>query len=79
MVTPQNNSFGVELTPLDTAFNNHAGASIITSAPEKWSSPRIQPQGQPNNFDAIQANGAHGPSFSNVSGMTGELKDRYRA
>ncbi|HEY4425929.1 MAG TPA: fibro-slime domain-containing protein, partial [Pyrinomonadaceae bacterium] len=71
-VMPQSNSFGVELTSLNTAFNNHAGIDyhertrkVVVAANSN--------QGQPNNFELIQADGAHA-SFSNVSGMTGELK-----
>ena len=71
-VTPQSSSFGVELTPLNTAFNNHAGIDyhertrkVVVSANST--------NGQPNNFELIQADGAHA-NFSNVSGMTGELK-----
>lgn len=71
-VTTQTSNFGVELTPLNTAFNNHTGIAyhqrtrkIIVSANSTL--------GQPNNFELIQADGTHG-NFSNVSGVTGELK-----
>ncbi len=70
--TPQNNTFGVELTPLNTAFNNHSGIDyhhrtrkVVVSANSTL--------GQPNNFELIQADGMHA-SFSNVSGVSGELK-----
>jgi fibro-slime domain-containing protein/RHS repeat-associated protein len=71
-VTPQSNSFGVELTPIDTAFNNHAGIDYHERT-RKVVVAVNSTQGQPNNFELIQADGAHA-SFSNVSGMTGELK-----
>jgi fibro-slime domain-containing protein/RHS repeat-associated protein len=67
-----NSSFGVDLTPLSTAFNSHVGIDyhqrtrkVVVSANSTT--------GQPNNFDLIQADGAHG-SFSNLSGVSGELK-----
>lgn len=71
-VTAQSSSSGVELTALTTAFNNHAGIDyhqrtrkVVVSANSTT--------GQPNNFELIQADGAHA-SFSNVSGVSGELK-----
>lgn len=72
MVTPQSNSFGVELTPLNTAFNNHAGIDYHERT-RKVVVAANSTEGQPNNFELIQADGAHA-SFSNVSGVTGELK-----
>lgn len=70
--TASNSSFGVELTPLNTAFNNHAGIDyhqrtrkVVVSANST--------AGQPNNFELIQADGAHG-NFSNLSGVGGDLK-----
>jgi fibro-slime domain-containing protein/RHS repeat-associated protein len=71
-VMPQSNSFGVELTPLNTAFNNHAGIDYHERT-RKVVVAANSTQGQPNNFELIQADGAHA-SFSNVSGVTGELK-----
>lgn len=69
---PQSNSSGIELTQLNSAFNNHAGIDyhqrtrkIVVSANST--------QGQPNNFELVQADGAHA-SFSNLSGVTGDLK-----
>jgi fibro-slime domain-containing protein/RHS repeat-associated protein len=69
---PQSSSFGVELTALNTAFNNHAGIDyhertrkVVVSANSTT--------GQPNNFELIQTDGAHA-NFSNVSGVSGELK-----
>lgn len=70
-VTPQS-SFGVELTPLNTAFNNHAGIDYHERT-RKVVVAANSTQGQPNNFELIQADGAHA-SFSNVSGVTGQLK-----
>ncbi|HXQ73827.1 MAG TPA: hypothetical protein VN844_25220, partial [Pyrinomonadaceae bacterium] len=71
-VTPQSNSSGIELTQLTTAFNNHAGIDyhqrtrkVVVSANST--------QGQPNNFELVQADGAHA-SFSNLSGVGGDLK-----
>ncbi|HEU4834353.1 MAG TPA: fibro-slime domain-containing protein [Pyrinomonadaceae bacterium] len=69
---PQSSSFGVELTALTTAFNNHTGIDyhqrtrkVVVSANST--------SGQPNNFELIQADGTHG-NFSNLSGVGGELK-----
>jgi len=69
---PQSSSFGVELTALNTAFNNHAGIDyhqrtrkVVVSANSTL--------GQPNNFELIQADGTH-TNFSNLSGVSGELK-----
>jgi hypothetical protein len=71
-VAVQSSNFGVELTALSTAFNNHAGIDyhqrtrkVVVSANSTT--------GQPNNFELIQADGAHA-NFSNVSGVSGELK-----
>jgi len=71
-VAPQSSSSGVELTALSTAFNNHTGIDyhqrtrkVVVSANSTT--------GQPNNFELIQADGAHA-NFSNVSGVSGELK-----
>ncbi len=70
--TASSSSFGVELTALNTAFNNHAGIDyhqrtrkVVVSANSTI--------GQPNNFELIQADGVHA-NFSNVSGVSGELK-----
>lgn len=70
-ITTQSNS-GIELTPLTTSFNNHIGIDyhqrtrkVVVSANSSL--------GQPNNFELIQAEGAHA-SFSNMSGVSGELK-----
>jgi len=71
-ITTQTSNFGVELTPLSTAFNSHIGIDyhqrtrkVIVSANSTL--------GQPNNFELIQADGSHG-NFSNLSGVSGELK-----
>src|SRR5215217_738584 len=71
-IAPQSTSFGVELTALGTTFNNHTGIDyhqrtrkVVVSANSTT--------GQPNNFELIQADGAHA-NFSNVSGVTGDLK-----
>ena len=71
-VATQSSSTGVELTALSTAFNNHTGIDyhertrkVVVSANSTT--------GQPNNFELIQADGAHA-NFSNVSGVSGELK-----
>jgi len=71
-VAPQSGNFGVELTAVSTAFNNHGGIDyhqrtrkVVVSANSTT--------GQPNNFELIQADGAHA-NFSNVSGVSGELK-----
>jgi RHS repeat-associated protein len=60
------------LTPLGTAFNNHAGIdyqqqsrSVVVSA--------NYPTGRPNNFELIDGGGSHFP-FSNVAGIGGALK-----
>lgn len=65
-------SFGVELTALNTAFNNHAGIDyhqrtrkVVVSANSTL--------GQPTNFELIQADGTHG-TFSNLSGVSGNLQ-----
>ncbi|HYV11049.1 MAG TPA: PKD domain-containing protein, partial [Pyrinomonadaceae bacterium] len=72
VAVPQSANFGVELTALSTAFNNHGGIDyhqrtrkVVVSANSTT--------GQPNNFELIQADGAHA-NFSNVSGVSGELK-----
>src|SRR6185369_11464127 len=64
-VATQSSSTGVELTALSTAFNNHTGIDyhggtrkVVVSANSTT--------GQPNNFELIQADGAHA-NFSNVS------------
>jgi len=71
-VATQSSSTGVELTALSTAFNNHTGIDyhqrtrkVVVSANSTT--------GQPNNFELIQADGVHA-NFSNVSGVSGELK-----
>lgn len=71
-VAPQSSSFGVELTALNTAFNNHTGIDyhqrtrkVVVSANSS--------AGQPNNFELVQPDGVHA-NFSNVSGVSGELK-----
>jgi len=68
----QSSSTGVELTALSTAFNNHTGIDyqertrkVVVSANSTT--------GEPNNFELIQADGTHA-NFSNVSGVSGELK-----
>jgi RHS repeat-associated protein len=65
-------AFGVVLTPLGTAFNNHAGVgyhqqsrSVVVSA--------NSPTGWPNNFELIDGGGTH-HAFSNVSDLGGALK-----
>src|SRR5689334_5507237 len=72
VTTTQTSNFGVELTPLTTAFNNHVGIDyhqrtrkVVVSANSTL--------GQPNNFELIQADATHG-TFSNLSGVSGELK-----
>jgi hypothetical protein len=69
---PAAETFGVVLTPLGTAFNNHAGIdyhqqsrSVVVSA--------NSPTGQPHNFELIDGGGTHRP-FSNISGLGGALK-----
>ena len=69
---PQSNNFGVELTPLSTAFNNHTGIDYHQRTRKIVVSSNAT-TGQPNNFELIQADGAHA-GFSNVSGVAGELK-----
>lgn len=71
-VAVQSSNFGVELTALSTAFNNHGGIDyhqrtrkVVVSANSTL--------GQPNNFELIQADGIHG-NFSNLSGVGGDLK-----
>src|SRR5262249_30242913 len=71
-ITPQSSSFGVELTAINTAFNTLAGIDYHERT-RKVVVAANSTQGQPNNFDLIQADGAH-TSFSNISGVTGELK-----
>lgn len=70
-ITTQTSS-GIILTALTTSFNNHSGIDyhqrtrkVVVSANSNL--------GQPNNFELIQADGAHA-SFSNLSGVSGELK-----
>ncbi|HWS88127.1 MAG TPA: RHS repeat-associated core domain-containing protein [Pyrinomonadaceae bacterium] len=69
---PAAEAFGVVLTPLNTAFNDHAGVeyhqhsrSVVVSA--------NSPTGQPHNFELLDGGGAH-HAFSNVGGLGGALK-----
>ncbi len=69
---PQSSSFGVELTALNTAFTNHFGIDYHQRTRKVVVSANAN-AGQPNNFELIQADGAHA-NFSNVSGVSGALK-----
>lgn len=71
-ITTQTSSFGIELTPLSTSFNNHVGIDFHARSRKVIVSANST-AGQPNNFELIQADGTHG-NFSNLSGVTGELK-----
>jgi RHS repeat-associated protein len=71
-VSPATETFGVVLTSLNTAFNQHAGIdyhqqsrSVVVSA--------NSPAGQPHNFELIDDAGAH-RAFSNISNLGGALK-----
>jgi fibro-slime domain-containing protein/RHS repeat-associated protein len=66
------NSFGIELTALSTAFNNHIGIDYHQPTRRVLVSANY-PTGQPNNFELIEADGTH-RAFSNVGGLSGEVK-----
>src|SRR5215203_3308307 len=69
---PQSSSTGVELAQLNTAFTAHTGIDYHQRTRKVVVSANAT-QGQPGNFELIQADGTHG-TFSNVSGLTGELR-----
>jgi fibro-slime domain-containing protein/RHS repeat-associated protein len=71
-VAPQSSSSGIELTQLNTVFTNHTGIDYHQRT-RKVVVTANSTEGQPNNFELIQADGTHA-AFSNVSGITGELK-----
>jgi len=71
-VQPAPQNFSVVLTPLSTAFSGHAGIEhhqplrkLVVSA--------NSPNGMPNNFESLDADGTHRP-YSNVAGLSGGLK-----
>lgn len=66
------NDFGIVLTPVTTAFNAHVGIGYHQPSRKVVVSAN-SPTGQPANLELIEANGTH-RSFSNVSGLNGELK-----
>jgi fibro-slime domain-containing protein/RHS repeat-associated protein len=72
LVSSSSGSFGIELTSLSTAFNNHVGIDYHQPTRRVLVSANY-PTGQPNNFELIDADGEH-RAFSNVNALGGELK-----
>jgi RHS repeat-associated protein len=68
--TPQDN-WNVVLTPVTAEFKDYAGLDYQHSS-RKLLLAANTPGGQPNNFDAIAADGTRS-AFSNVAGLNGEL------
>jgi hypothetical protein len=64
--------FGVELTPLDTPFNEHVGMDDHEPT-RKLVVTANSPAGHPNNFELVRSDGEH-VGFSNVAGLQGELR-----
>ena len=69
---PASQGYGIVLSPLATAFDGVVGfdyhqptAKLVVSV--------NSPTGIPNNFELIEADGAH-RAFSNLTGLSGELK-----
>jgi fibro-slime domain-containing protein/RHS repeat-associated protein len=71
-VSSPSGSFGIELTALSTAFNNHIGIEYHQPTRRVLVSANY-PSGQPHNFELIEADGVH-RAFSNVGSLSGELK-----
>ena len=65
-------TFSIVLTPVSTTFNDLTGIDHHQPANKVVVSVN-QPAGQPRNFELLAADGAHS-DFSNVAGLTGELK-----
>jgi RHS repeat-associated protein len=65
-------SFGVELTPVSTAFNAHGGLDHHQPSRKVVASANA-PTGHPHNFELIEGDGTH-RAFSNVSGLGDELR-----
>lgn len=65
-------NFGIVLTAVSTTFNDIIGIDYHQPANKVVVSVN-QPSGQPRNFEMVAADGAHS-GFSNVAGLTGELK-----
>ena len=72
VIRPASGNFGVELTPVTTPFNAHAGIEYHQPSREVLVSANT-PTGLPNNFELIDGAGSH-RAFSNVSGLGGALK-----
>ena len=68
--TPQEN-WNVVLTPVTTEFKDYAGLDYHASS-RKLLLAANTPSGQPNNFEAMAADGTR-TAFSNVAGLDGEL------
>src|SRR5215217_2057242 len=68
--TPQEN-WNVVLTPVTTEFKDYVAVDYQQSSRKLLLSANT-PGGQPNNFEAIAADGSHA-AFSNVAGLNGEL------
>ncbi|HEY9285055.1 MAG TPA: hypothetical protein VIP46_16505, partial [Pyrinomonadaceae bacterium] len=71
-VVPAGENFGVVLTAVTTPFDDHAGIDHHQSS-RKLVVSAHGPTGQPNNFELIEADGAH-RDFTNVAGLAGGLK-----
>jgi len=69
-LTPQEN-WNLVLTPVTTEFKDYAGVDYHASS-RKLLLPANTPSGQPNNFEAVGADGSTA-AFSNVAGLNGDL------
>jgi len=69
-LTPQEN-WNVVLTPVTTEFKDYSGVDYHASSRKLLLSANT-PSGQPNNFEAVAADGSRA-SFSNVAGLDGDL------
>ena len=63
--------WNVVLTPVATEFKDYAGLDYHHSSRKLLLSANA-PAGQPNNFEAVAADGSRS-AFSNVAGLSGEL------
>ncbi|HKG60485.1 MAG TPA: RHS repeat-associated core domain-containing protein [Pyrinomonadaceae bacterium] len=69
-LAPQEN-WNVVLTPVTTEFKSYSGLDYHASSRKLLLSANT-PSGQPNNFEAVAADGTRA-SFSNVAGLDGDL------
>ncbi|HEX8150503.1 MAG TPA: PKD domain-containing protein [Pyrinomonadaceae bacterium] len=69
---PASQGFGIVLSPAATAFDGVVGLDYHQPTAKLVASVN-SPTGLPNNFELIEADGAH-RAFSNLTGLSGELK-----